>query len=556
MLAMWAGPGGVSAPRLRAGGAVHCWKMDFTEAYSDTCSAAGLAAREGNVELLKALIKKGHSLDIADNRGWYPIHEAASHTTLKCLRLLLHKASLTSGVELKTYEGETALHLAAKHGHLKIVQILLQAGANPNAVTNENVTPLFLAAEKGHIAIVRTLLKNEARINGAHSACLWSLVHQAAYQGHLDVLKFLLEKGADKESKDDYGITPLFLAAQYGKVESLRTLIQHGSNVNCQAYDKATPLFIAAQEGHVECVEVLLSHGVDANLYCNEDDWQLPIHAAAQMGQVKVLEFLIPITDRICDKGTDKVSPVYSAVYGGQQECLKMLLQSGYSPDAQECPLYECLSPLCMAFSQRFFAIIYMLLKAGAVITGLHYCYCLQYQCFHLLRFLLEQGYPLPSGAHLAGIVKYGLLSEQQFKQWLPHLLLAGLDPLDLLTEAWLNTAGDRMLHFVLEFTNWKRLPLSVDQIIFCRNASSTCVEQQHFDEIPPLAHLSRLKIRSALESEQLRSDQRIRQLPLPSCLHDFLLYKDVLKLYGIPEISENQEELKTVISSIKNLEN
>ncbi|XP_055495799.1 ankyrin repeat and SOCS box protein 3 isoform X3 [Leucoraja erinacea] len=490
MLAMWAGPGGVSAPRLRAGGAVHCWKMDFTEAYSDTCSAAGLAAREGNVELLKALIKKGHSLDIADNRGWYPIHEAASHTTLKCLRLLLHKASLTSGVELKTYEGETALHLAAKHGHLKIVQILLQAGANPNAVTNENVTPLFLAAEKGHIAIVRTLLKNEARINGAHSACLWSLVHQAAYQGHLDVLKFLLEKGADKESKDDYGITPLFLAAQYGKVESLRTLIQHGSNVNCQAYDKATPLFIAAQEGHVECVEVLLSHGVDANLYCNEDDWQLPIHAAAQMGQVK------------------------------------------------------------------FFAIIYMLLKAGAVITGLHYCYCLQYQCFHLLRFLLEQGYPLPSGAHLAGIVKYGLLSEQQFKQWLPHLLLAGLDPLDLLTEAWLNTAGDRMLHFVLEFTNWKRLPLSVDQIIFCRNASSTCVEQQHFDEIPPLAHLSRLKIRSALESEQLRSDQRIRQLPLPSCLHDFLLYKDVLKLYGIPEISENQEELKTVISSIKNLEN
>lgn len=70
------------------------------------------------------------------------------------------------------------------------------------------------------------------------------------------------------------------------------------------------------------------------------------------------------------------------------------------------------------------------------------------------------------------------------------------------------------------------------------------------------MAHLSRLKIRSALESEQLRSDQRIRQLPLPSCLHDFLLYKDVLKLYGVPEISENQEELKTVNSSIKNLEN
>lgn len=68
---------------------------------------------------------------------------SASSVELKMF-ILFPLASLTSGVELKTYEGETALHLAAKHGHLKIVQILLQAGANPNAVTNENVTPLFL----------------------------------------------------------------------------------------------------------------------------------------------------------------------------------------------------------------------------------------------------------------------------------------------------------------------------------------------------------------------------------------------------------------------------
>ncbi|XP_069787505.1 ankyrin repeat and SOCS box protein 3 isoform X2 [Narcine bancroftii] len=537
-----------SLPRMtvEAKSLVQLWKMDFTEAYSDTCSAAGLAARKGNVELLKALIKKGHSLDIADNRGWCPIHEAATHKTLKCLRLLVCTASLTSGIELKTFEGETALHLAAKHGHLEIVRILLQAGANPDAITNENVTPLFLATEKGYIAVVRILLKYGARINGFHSACLWSVVHQAAYQGHLEVLKFLLGKGADKESKDDYGITPLFLAAQYGKLESLRILVQHGSNVNCQAYDKATPLFIAAQEGHVECVELLLSHGADANLYCNEDDWQLPIHAAAQMGKVNVLEFLIPITDRICDKGTDKVSPVYSAVYGGQQECLKMLLQAGYSPDAQGCPLYECLSPLCMAFSQRFFAIIHILLKAEAVVTGLHYIYCLQYQCFHLLQFFLEHGYSLPTGSHLAGIVKYGLISQQQFKQWLPHLLLAGLNPVDLLREDWLNAASDNMLNFTLEFTNWKRLPLIVGQILFCRMGSSTWIEQKRFDEIPPLTHLSRLKIRSTLKSECLRSDKFICQLPLPSCLHDFLLYKDVLKLYGIPEILVYHEEMET----------
>ncbi|XP_067901050.1 ankyrin repeat and SOCS box protein 3 isoform X4 [Heterodontus francisci] len=459
---------------------IELWKMDFTEAYSNTCSAAGFAARKENVELLKALIQKGHSLDIADNRGWYPIHEAATHNSLRCLKLLIHTASSTLHVELKTFEGETALHLAAKCGHLKTVQILLKAGANPNAITNENITSLFLATEKGHIAVARILLRHGARINGPHSACLWSVVHQAAYQEHLEILMLLLEKGADKEARDDYGITPLFLAAQYGKLESLRVLLQHGCDVNCQAFDKATPLFIAAQEGHTECVELLLSNGADSNLYCSEDDWQLPIHAAAQMGKVK------------------------------------------------------------------FFAIVYILLKAGAVVTGLHYCYCLQYQRFHLLRFLLAQGYLLPSGSYSADIAKYGLLSEYQYKQWLPHLLLAGLNPVDLLRETWLNTASDNVLNFTLEFTNWKRLPPVVGQILFCRRANSTWVHQKHFDDIPSLAHLSRLKIRSMLKSEYLRSDKYIHQLPLPTCLHDFLLYKEVLKLYGIPEISENREEMQT----------
>lgn len=60
-----------------------------------------------------------------------------------------------------------------------------------------------------------------------------------------------------------------------------------GANVNCQAKDKATPLLIAAQEGHTECLELLLASGADANLYCNKDNWQLPIHAAAEMGHKK-----------------------------------------------------------------------------------------------------------------------------------------------------------------------------------------------------------------------------------------------------------------------------
>lgn len=48
----------------------------------------------------------------------------------------------------------------------------------------------------------------------------------------------------------------------------------------------ATPLLIAAQEGHLSCVELLLANKADPNLYCNEEQWQLPIHAAAQFSRV------------------------------------------------------------------------------------------------------------------------------------------------------------------------------------------------------------------------------------------------------------------------------
>ena len=64
--------------------------MDFTEAYADTCSTVGLAAREGNVKILRKLLKKGRSVDVADNRGWMPIHEAAYHNAVECLQMLIH----------------------------------------------------------------------------------------------------------------------------------------------------------------------------------------------------------------------------------------------------------------------------------------------------------------------------------------------------------------------------------------------------------------------------------------------------------------------------------
>lgn len=514
--------------------------MDFTEAYSDTCSAVGVAAREGDVKLLRKLIKKGRSVNVYDNRGWIPIHEAAFHNSYKCLSVLIETAESSSVLSSKTFEGKTALHLAASHGSLRSTEILLKAGANINEVTNEKETPLFLAVEGGYIDVVKLLVMQGANLNGSHSWCGWNSLHQAAFRGFSDIMKVLLVNGADRESQDDFGITPLFVAAQYGKAECLKMLAEYGANVNCQASDDATPLFIAAQEGHLECVELLLSNGADPNLYCDVQDWQLPIHAAAQMGRTNILELLIPLTDRIGDTGEEKVSPVYSAVNGGHKECLKMLLREGYSPNAQECPMFNCLSPLCIAISTPCSDLAYILLRSGAHVLERHYCSCLEKERMALFRSLLKQGYPLPSGYH---VIRSTSHVQHRYKEWLPHLLRAGFNPLLLLCETWIRSVCDEALDFILEFTNWKRLPPAEERLLSSHAESSSWVRRKHFDSIPTLAHLCRLEIRSLLKSERLRSDQYVRKLPIPTCLQEYQLYSDILQKYGISEEEPDQHK-------------
>ncbi|NXG77356.1 ASB3 protein, partial [Baryphthengus martii] len=513
--------------------------MDFTEAYSDRCSAVGLAAREGNVKMLKKLIKQGYSIDVPDNRRWMPIHEAAAHNSTECLRLLIRAAPSDDYIKSETFEGLRALHLSVRHGSLESLRILLEAGADPNEVATEETTPLFLAVENGHADAVKLLLQHGANVEGPHCWSGWNSLHQASFQGCTEIMKILLEKGASKECQDDFGITPLFVAAQYGQLESLRLLISHGADVNCQAKDRATPLLIAAQEGYTECVELLLARGADPNLYCNEENWQLPIHAAAEKGHEKILELLIPVTDRICDKGKGKVSPVYSAVCGGNKRCLEKLLEEGYSPDAQQCLNFECRSPMCMVFQKEFYHFIDIFLKYGITLLGVDLGYCLLCEKFTLFQRFLKLGCLLPAGDQLPEFIRYTFKVLEEYKEWLPYLLLAGFNPAHLLRGCWIFSVSEDTLNFMLEFTNWKRLPPGVEENLSSYKEKFAWIPKSHFAFIPSLSHLCRLEIRSILSSDRLRSDRFIRDLPLPACLQDYLLYLDVLRVNALPEAED-----------------
>ncbi len=97
---------------------------------------------------------------------------------------------------LKTSMGLTALHNAASNGHTEVVELLLAAGAAPNARALSNATALFCAAGAGHTAIVRRLLAVGAEVGVAAGAGATAL-HAAAGAGHLPVVEALLDGHAD-----------------------------------------------------------------------------------------------------------------------------------------------------------------------------------------------------------------------------------------------------------------------------------------------------------------------------------------------------------------------
>jgi uncharacterized protein len=130
-------------------------------------------------------------------------------------------------------DGTTALHWAAFHDDLAMVNLLLSAGANVKAATREGaITPLFLACTNGNAPVIETLLKAGADANSTKANGTTALMTAAA-SGSIDAVKVLLKNGArvnDKESA--HGQTALMFAAALNRDAVIRELMAHGAESN------------------------------------------------------------------------------------------------------------------------------------------------------------------------------------------------------------------------------------------------------------------------------------------------------------------------------------
>ena len=149
---------------------------------------------------------------------------------------------------------------------------------------------LFWSVYQGELAPLETALNgteygpDHADENGS------SFLHFAVQGGHIHIVKFLLDKGADIEKKTRTGSIALHRASREGQIELVKLLLDKGANINAQNKDEESSLHIAVFYKRYEVVDLLLERGADKTLKNFENKSALDL--AEQIDDKRLIQIL------------------------------------------------------------------------------------------------------------------------------------------------------------------------------------------------------------------------------------------------------------------------
>lgn len=153
---------------------------------------------------------------------------------------------------------------------------------------------VFEAAAFGLTGRLQELLGAEPALASAFSGDGFTALHLAAFMGHPEAVRSLLEGGAHANAvarSEEIGpVQPLHSAAAARQLECAGLLVEHGADVNARQTAGFTPLHAAAANGDVELARLLLAAGADST--ARKDDGQTPADLAAERGHGEVLDLL------------------------------------------------------------------------------------------------------------------------------------------------------------------------------------------------------------------------------------------------------------------------
>ena len=232
--------------------------------------------------------------------------------------------------------GKNEILFAIRCGNAKSIEKILEFGVNLNKVKDTiGQSALRIAIERNNLPIVKLLLEYGADPN--HIDKLWSSpIH---YTVDSEIIKELLKYGAEVDSEDSSGMTPLMRALAGEKFEIAKIFLDHGANINHCDNDGLTALHEASNTGQLETIEFLLKHG--ANIDAIDDEKCSPLHLAARRNnepfweeeQPEAVKILLKNGANPNLKDIETKTGLHYAVIGGNLDTVRLYLEYGTNLD-------------------------------------------------------------------------------------------------------------------------------------------------------------------------------------------------------------------------------
>lgn len=188
------------------------------------------AAGQGDIETVRQLLAQGANVHARDQTGRTALIAAAYRNDLAIADVLIQAGA---DVNVQDNTKQSAYLIATSDGYLELLKRTLQAGANVHSTDSYNGTGLIRAADRGHVEIIQELLKTDIQIDHINNLG-WTALLEAIILGdggprHTEVVRLLVEAGANVNLADANGITPLAHARQRGHQQMVEILQNAGA---------------------------------------------------------------------------------------------------------------------------------------------------------------------------------------------------------------------------------------------------------------------------------------------------------------------------------------
>ncbi|KAF5987680.1 hypothetical protein FBULB1_1837 [Fusarium bulbicola] len=334
--------------------------------------------------LWKAMVMCGHELAAS------PVSEEHHRTSDEALVLwatynrhsaLLHIIATSMGLREK-YE-KTVFDYVIQEGDVNLLHRILNADR-----WNFKLTLLFCrAVRSGRLELVKTIFETGVSSGGHEGLSYYSpseYLTEATVHGHINVMEYLIQKGADPNSVSKFHSSPLELAAKLGGSEGLqacRLLFDAGATMR-----NTNALLISCARGDGGIIKFLLSAGADINASYPTPPWTLPSNDgtfvyqdntallqafSVQEPEVDIIDILIGAGAKI-NIGSSEDSGyrlLRLAIRGHDCNLVKILIREGADPSGRR-GLYAADTPLGLAADDGLFQIMRYLLDKGARVVG------------------------------------------------------------------------------------------------------------------------------------------------------------------------------------------